>query len=53
MSLVFVGTQNIEAITPSAVGPTTDGGPQLGDSWPSCPSTHCSDAPKGRPFFTP
>ena len=30
--LALVGTQNIDAITPSAVGPTTEGGPHEGDS---------------------
>ena len=48
-----VGTQNIDAITPSAVGPTTSGGPQEGTSSPSCPSTHWREAPNGSPGLIP
>jgi len=42
------GTQNIEAMMPSAVGPTTSGGPHDGASLASSPSTHCSEAPNGK-----
>ena len=49
----LVGTQNIEAMIPSAVGPTTDGGPHEGASLPAAPSTHCRDAPNGRPGLMP
>ena len=50
-SAAEVGTQNMEAMTPSVVGPTVEGGPQEGCS--SASSTHCSDAPNGRPGLMP
>lgn len=52
-SAADVGTQNMDAITPSVVGPTMLGGPHEGLSSASLPSTHWRDAPNGRPGLTP